>query len=262
MKTIRKTGFAGSFYPDNEEEILAYIKAFNNQLNSKKSFETKAVIVPHAGYIYSGSTANLAYNISKNKKIKRVIVIGPSHYMNYKGASIALYDKYETPLGNIMIDKVYSNYLKEKYDFLDFDENMHLEHSTETQAPFIKHYFKNASIVEIVYGKISHKDLSMLIDEIFEDEENLLVISSDLSHFYSQKKANKLDNICLNAIANKDLDLFSSGCEACGITGIKAVVRSAIKMNLDTEILHYCTSYDRTNDASSVVGYASVLVGR
>jgi AmmeMemoRadiSam system protein B len=261
MKTIRKTGFAGSFYPENKEEILRYIDHFTNQLDLEESFDTKAMIVPHAGYIYSGFTANVAYNISKHKKPKRVVVIGPSHNMYFEGASIALYDEYETPLGNITIDEIYSNKLKDKYNFLDFEDNMHLEHSTEVQAPFIKHYFPDAFIVEIIYGKLSSTDLSLLIDEVLEDDENLLVISTDLSHFYTQEEANKLDNICLNAIAKKDLDLFDRGCEACGKVGVKAVIESAIKKGLNTKVLHYCTSYDRTNDASKVVGYTSAVIG-
>ena len=261
MKTIRKTGFAGSFYPDNKEEILKYIEEFNKQTTINGTFNTRAVIVPHAGYVYSGLTANLAYFIAKDKKPKRVVVIGPCHSMYYEGASIALYDEYETPLGNITIDKNYSNHLKDKYEFLSFEDNMHLEHSTETQAPFIKHYFSDASIVEIVYGKMSYEGLSLLIDEVLEDEDNLLVISTDLSHFYTQEKANELDNICLNAIAKKDLALFDKGCEACGKLGVKAVIQSAIKKDLDSKVLHYCTSYNKTKDASRVVGYASALIG-
>lgn len=261
MKTIRKTGFAGSFYPNNKEEILKYIEDFNKQTTINGTYNTRAIIVPHAGYVYSGLTVNIAYFIAKDKKPKRVIVIGPSHSMYYEGASVALYDEYETPLGNISIDKKYSNDLKDKYDFLDFEDNMHLEHSTETQAPFIKHYFCDSSIVEIVYGKIPYEELSLLVDEVLDDEENLLVISTDLSHFYTQEKANELDNICLNAIAKKDLELFDKGCEACGKIGVKAVIKSAIKKSLDTKVLHYCTSYNKTKDASRVVGYASALIG-
>ena len=181
--------------------------------------------------------------------------------MYYEGASIALYDEYETPLGNINIDKNYSNNLRDKYAFLGFEDNMHLEHSTETQAPFIKHYFPDTLIVEVVYGKMQYEELSLLMDEILEDEENLLLVSTDLSHFHTQEKANQLDNICLNAIAKKDLALFDKGCEACGKLGVKAVIKSAIKKGLNTKVLHYCTSYNRTKDASRVVGYTSALIG-
>ena len=156
---------------------------------------------------------------------------------------------------------LFSKALKEKFGFLNFIPTAHAEHSTETQAPFCKYYFPNSQIIEIVYGKMNFEELSKLIDFIFEDESNFLLISTDLSHFYTQEEANKLDNICLNAIAKRDLSLFDKGCEACGKLGVKAVIKSAINRDYKTQVLHYCTSYDRTKDASRVVGYTSVLIG-
>jgi hypothetical protein len=260
--SIRKTAVAGSFYPNDEKEIKRYIEHFNKNFSiDKMDINPRAIISPHAGYVYSGFTANLAFNLSAQKKFKRVIVIGPSHKVYLEGASVALYDEYETPLGNIKIDLQYSKTLQEKYDFLSFCDEVHHEHSTETQAPFIKNYFDGLEIIEIVYGKIDHKLLSTLIDELLEDKNNFIVISTDLSHFYTLEKAKQLDNICLNAIANRDMSIFDKGCEACGLTGVKAIIESSLKNNLITKVLYYCTSYDRTNDDSSVVGYTSVLIG-
>ncbi len=106
---IRKSVVSGSFYPDKKEELLKYINQFNSIKTNINTFENiKAIIVPHAGYIYSGFTANLAYKLASKKKIKRVIVIGPSHRVYLKGASVAIYDEYETPLGNLKMDKEFS----------------------------------------------------------------------------------------------------------------------------------------------------------
>lgn len=260
--SIRKSVVSGSFYPADKKEIKKFVEHFNNGFKlNKLSIKPRAIIVPHAGYIYSGFTANIAYNLASNEKFKRVIVFGPSHKVYLEGASIALFDEYETPLGNIKIDLEYSKKLKEKYEFLVFDEELHYEHSTETQAPFIKNYFDGLEMIEIVYGKLDYKLLSLLIDELLEDKNNLIVISTDLSHFHTLQNANKLDNICLNAIAKLDLQMFDTGCEACGITGVKAIIDSCIKSDLKTDILHYCTSYDRTKDDTSVVGYSSILIG-
>ena len=174
---IRKSVVSGSFYPDKKEELLKYINQFNSFKTNNETFENiKAIIVPHAGYIYSGFTANLAYKLASNKKIKRVIVIGPSHRVYLKGASVALYDEYETPLGNLKIDKEFSQNLIDKYDFLDFNVECEFEHSTETQAPFIKHYFENVQLVEIVYGEINYEDLSKVIDEVLVDSDNFVEI--------------------------------------------------------------------------------------
>lgn len=260
--SIRKMSVSGTFYPNDEKEIKRYIEHFNKSFNIKKmNINPRAIISPHAGYVYSGFTANLAFNVSLNKKFKRVIVIGPSHKVRLEGASIALYDEYETPLGNIKIDLEYSKELEKKYDFLSFDEKAHHEHSTETQAPFIKNYYEGLDIIEIVYGKMDFKELSKLINELLLDESNFIVISTDLSHFYTLDEAKIRDNICLNAIINKNLSLFDTGCEACGITGVKAMISACLSNSLNTKMLHYCTSYDATKDDSRVVGYASILIG-
>lgn len=260
--SIRKSVVSGSFYPDSSDEILKFINHFNTYNIDTESFEEiKAVIVPHAGYIYSGFTANLAYKLACEKSFKRVVVIGPSHRVYLKGASVALYDEYETPFGNLKIDKEFSIELINKYEFLDFNEECEFEHSTETQAPFIKHYFNDTKFVEIVYGDIDYKDISMVIDEVLNDDETLVVISTDLSHFYTLEEANKLDNICLNAIDKKDLSLFNS-CEACGKTGVMAIINWANKNEYKTKILNYCTSADITKDKNRVVGYTSAIIGR
>ena len=258
---IRKSVVSGSFYPDKKEELLKYINQFNSFKTNNEIFEDiKAIIVPHAGYIYSGFTANLAYKLASKKEIKRVIVIGPSHRVYLKGASVAIYDEYETPLGNLKIDKKFSQNLIDKYDFLDFNVECEFEHSTETQAPFIKHYFENVQLVEIIYGEINYEDLSKVIDEVLVDSDNFVVISTDLSHFYTLEEAQKLDNICLEAIDKKDLKMFDY-CEACGKVGVKAIIDCAIKNDFDTKILNYCTSADVTKDKSRVVGYTTALIG-
>ncbi len=258
----RTTSVAGSFYPNSNEEIIRYIEHFSQGLEEQTvMLNPKAIIVPHAGYIYSGFTANLAYYFSQKISKKRCIVIGPSHRVYLEGASISLQDVYETPLGDISIAKEYAKQLKEQFDFLCFEPQYHCEHSTETQAPFIKHYFDEVEIIEIVYGKLDENRLSKLIDYCLNDEDNFMVISTDLSHFHELKTANFIDNICLEAILHKDIKKFDEGCEACGIIGVKSVIEAAIKNHLDVEFLNYCTSYDRTKDDTRVVGYTSFLIG-
>lgn len=263
----RKMFFAGAFYPSVQEDVEKYIEHFNKLLRDANysvecNFTPRAIIVPHAGYVYSGFTANIAYNLVKKlTKPKRVIVIGPSHRVYLKGASIALYDKYATPFGDMDIDLDYSKKLAEQFKMLIFDEMAHQEHSTETQMPFVKHYFENIKVVEIVYGKMESDSLSMIIDEILLDSDNLVVISTDLSHFFTQSKAKELDNICLNAIAKLDVKMLDMGCEACGKIGVKAILKSAIKNGWNTKILDYRTSFDASGDDTRVVGYASCIIG-
>ncbi|MFA7084328.1 MAG: AmmeMemoRadiSam system protein B [Arcobacteraceae bacterium] len=260
---IRKSAVSGTFYPNNIKELLEYFEHFN-QKSLKKEIQTKevkAIIAPHAGYVYSGFTANEAYKSVNRKDIKRIFVIGPSHRVYLEGASIALFEEFETPLGNLKIDVEYSKMLENEFEELSFNPQAHSEHSTETQMPFIKHYFPNVEVVEIVYGKIDFLKLSQIISKIMLKSENFVVISTDLSHFYSQEDANYLDAIFLKGVQDLDTEKLNSGCEACGMIGVKAMIHYAKKHNLKTEILDYRTSMDASKDASRVVGYASVLIG-
>lgn len=261
---IRQSAVSGMFYPSECIEIEAYITHFNAAL-PKTSFELapRALIVPHAGYIYSGYTANLAYHLAAEKcqNIKRVIVIGPSHRIYIDGASIALYDTFQTPCGGIPIDFDFSKKLKTTYPFLKFNPQAHSEHSTEVQMPFIKHYFKEVHVVEIVYGQVEYEALSGLINHLLEDTENLVVISTDLSHFYTLEEAKQLDYTCLDAIKTLNLNSFEQGCEACGLLGVQALVKSALHHHLKPHFLDYRTSFDKSGDDTRVVGYASFVFG-
>ncbi len=265
--TNRTLAVAGQFYPNGKEELIKQISHFNKILESTNfnvdlDFIPRAIISPHAGYVYSGFTANIAFRTIENKiNPKRIVVIGPSHKFGFKGASVSLYDEYQSPLGNLEIDLEYAQYLERKYDLLHFDDKVHQEHSTETQVPFIKYYFPNTKVVEIVYSDCSYQNISEIIDEILKDEDNFVVISTDLSHFYNLDEAKTLDNICLNAINNLDINKFNQGCEACGITGVKAIVEYAKSEDMRVQFLDYRTSADASGDKTRVVGYSSFVFG-
>ncbi len=259
----RKMSVNGSFYPSSCDQIEYLISEFDSLQKEfpKISFNPKAIVSPHAGYVYSGFTANCAYKLIDKNHFKRVVVIGPSHRVYVKGASVGIYDYYDTPCGSLEIDRVYTETLRQKYDFLTFLDKAHHEHSTETQMPFIKHYLWDVKVVEIVYGDINYKELVPLIQEVLDTPETLLVISTDLSHFYNLKDAKMLDSICLEAVKKLDISLINQGCEACGITGVKALIMAAKNSSLKSKLIDYRTSYDTSDDATSVVGYMSAIVG-
>ena len=254
----RQMSVAGTFYPNNCQDIQSYIQYFNEIENEtiKPKFEPKAIISPHAGYIYSGFTANSAYKLIDKRKFKRVVVVGPSHHVYFKGGSVALFDGYDTPCGILPIDKVYSQKLIDQYSFLGFNEAIHKEHSTETQFPFIWHYFPKVKVVEIIYGDMEYKELAKVMKTVLDEPETLLIVSTDLSHFHTLKEANRIDSICIEGVKNLDIDRLDSGCEACGLLGVKALISVANQ----TQIVDYRTSYDASKDDKRVVGYLSVLV--
>lgn len=255
--STRNAFVRGVFYPQTCEEIEHYIAHFNATIKEPlPHVAPRALIVPHAGYIYSGYTANLAYVCASKHAYERIVVIGPSHRVFIEGASIAVYETYETPCGALDIDLDFSELLRETFPFLTHFPQAHTEHSTETQMPFIQHYFPHIKIIEIVYGKLSSTELSTLIDTLLETEKTLVVISTDLSHFYTQEKANALDTLCIEAIKTLSVEGFE-GCEACGMIGVQALVLSALRYKLKPYFLDYRTSFERSKDASRVVGYTS-----
>lgn len=255
----RNMSVAGSFYPARSVELERYFEHFSEVYDEKFTLPTKksrAVIVPHAGYIYSGYTANIAYRILQNSDVKNLLVIGPSHKVVFDGVSLCDYSSYETPFGDIKSSQSLYEKLNDNFS-LECISNAHFEHSTEVQFPFIKHYLDGVNIVEIVYSQADPLYVSKIIDFVLQQKDCGVIISTDLSHFYNLEDANRLDNICLSAIKKLDVDLFHSGCEACGDIGVEAMIISAKKLGLTSQILDYRTSADASDDTSRVVGYVS-----
>jgi len=254
----REMSVAGAFYPKETKEILRYFDNFNASLEENSSLleaKSRAVIVPHAGYVYSGYTANIAYKILAKNDVKNFVVIGPSHRVAFEDVSMCASNEYLTPFGAIQKSETIYKILEKSFGLKEIIT--HAEHSTEVQFPFIKHYIQDAKIVELVYGRVDASYLSKIIDMVLNSEDCGVIISTDLSHFYNQDVANKLDNICLEAIEKLDTSLLHKGCEACGILGIEAMMLSAKKEKLSSILLDYRTSSDASGDKSSVVGYAS-----
>ncbi len=244
-----------------EQFIIHFNRIIDENVDPQKaaeifSMKPKAVIVPHAGWVYSGFTANFSYRIAANTKPKRVVVIGPSHKFPIKGISTTLEDVYETPCGFLPIDREFSKELIEKFGVSNLEE-VHQEHSTEVQMPFIYHYFGEIPVVELIYGDYDPLMLKNIIEYAINDN-SLVVISSDLSHYYDIKTANALDYNCLEAVENLDVS-YLQNCEACGKIGITGMILAAKEMNLTPFIVDYRTSADVSGDSSNVVGYMSAI---
>ena len=244
-----------------ENFIAHFNKIIDENVDEEKaaeifSLKPKALIVPHAGWVYSGFTANFAYRIASNTKPKRVVVIGPSHRFPIRGISVTLEDSYETPCGILPIDVEFSKELIEKFGVANLEE-VHQEHSTEVQMPFIYHYFGAIPVVELIYEDYEPAKLKEIIEYAIADN-SLVVISSDLSHYYDLKTANALDYNCLEAVQTLDIS-YLKNCEACGKIGITAMILAAKEMNLTSFIVDYRTSADVSGDESNVVGYMSAI---
>ena len=266
MELIRPAGNNGKFYPDDPEMIKKMIIHWNELLDenvkdkSVFNIKPKAIVAPHAGYVYSGFTANYAHRILGSRKPKRIIVAGPSHHVYVRGISAGYFDAYETPFGLLQGDTAYLKALSQVFNFIFEEEAHYLEHSTETQFPFIKYYNPDVKIVELIYGNADYLELADIFEYILRDKDNAIVISTDLSHFHNQLTANEIDNNCLVAFEYKNLELGLDKCEACGKIGLNAIIKTANDLYLETKVLDYRTSGDVTGDTARVVGYMSGVV--
>ncbi len=263
--SIRAMSVAGSFYPSTKEEIERYINHFNALLDQNPTTQKelaklkgRAFIVPHAGWIYSGFTANIAYRVLQQSNLKTVAVIGPSHRVGFDGVSVCDKTHYQTPLGELEIDTSLVETIKQEFG-ISTVEQAHHEHSTEVQMPFIKHYLSDVKVIEMVYAYADPHQISPIIDYLLNQSDIAVVISTDLSHYYSLDEAKKLDSICLEAIKGENSAMLHQGCEACGKIGVEAMLDVAKKREWKSILLDYRTSADSSGDNSRVVGYASAV---
>jgi hypothetical protein len=261
---VRKPAVSNLFYPGNPLKLK---KILNHFLDNAPLYniKTEAIISPHAGYIYSGQTAAYGYkqllNLEKNKHYK-ILLIGPSHFVPFHGISFGYYDYWETPLGNVKVDKEEINkFVLENQDLpITLNTIPHQrEHSLEVQVPFLQVVLNNFSLIPLVYGQIDFKIVEKVIEKIKDDRDDVIVvISTDLSHYYPYDVAKQIDKYCILAVETENLE-YLKNCEACGEIGLSAIIDYASKKGWKSKILDYRTSGDTAGDKDSVVGYLSAL---
>jgi AmmeMemoRadiSam system protein B/AmmeMemoRadiSam system protein A len=271
MKEIREPAVAGAFYPDKPEVLTRDVKRYlENAKKERVEGEIVALVVPHAGYMYSGQVAAYAYRLIEGKTFDSVMVVGPSHRALFKGAS--LYDRgaYRTPLGLVPVDVDLSKRMMERRKEIQFLPEAHAEeHSLEVQIPFLQVVFKSFKLVPIVmepyWSWETCQTLASAIAETVRGKNVLLIASSDLSHFHSYEKAVELDKIVLNHIEKFDAeglnrDLKQNRCEACGGGPILSIMLAAKALGANKgKVLKCLNSGDVTGDRSRVVGYAAAV---
>ena len=277
---IRKPAVAGTFYPDNPELLKKTIEdCFKHKFGvgfipELKDFDGTDypinVMVPHAGYIYSGPVASHSYcQIVQNGFPEVFIILSPNH-TGY-GSEISVFNEGEwiTPLGNVKIDEEFANSIINCSDVASADFDAHLfEHSIEVQLPFLQYFSNDFKIVPIVMGSQSFSASSNLAKAIFDSAQKLnksycVVASTDLSHFNNQEKANKVDGFVLEDIKHMNEfklyeEVIQFNITMCGYGPVMtAIALSKMCDKHNCEILEYKTSGDVTGDLTSVVGYAS-----
>lgn len=256
MKKIRPTAAAGKFYTDDKYELLAQLDCFSQTNLKEYDYKTRAIIVPHAGYIYSGQLASNGFQYLDNK-VKNVFIIGPPHYVPVKNVALSSFEMWSTPLGEISVNQSINDELVQKFHCEFEDEAFRDEHSVEVQVPFVQKILSTVKIVPILTS--NQEKIKKIMDYYWENPENAFVISSDLSHFYPSAEAKKIDSITADMIESKDIEKFDSR-QACGAIGVCALVDSAKDKNYSLIRVGMINSGDVTGDNSRVVGYGSWLL--
>lgn len=251
-ENIREPAYAGSFYPADKSAVLDQLHEFGR--NSKdfladfyKSFDFSGLhglIVPHAGWVFSGKTAFFAYQLLKECKCDKIALLGPSHRQFFQGALTDDHELWETPLGTCSI-------IEDMY--FEANSNVHArEHSLEVQMPFIHYFSPSSRILPLVVGEITDS-LAKDYAKHLINEHYFLVISSDLSHYYPLDLAKKIDSKSVAGIENAD----ERQVKACGINPLKIAFAAMREMHLKAHLIDYSTSAETFGDATSVVGYGS-----
>jgi AmmeMemoRadiSam system protein B len=256
---VKKPNVADMFYPADSTDLSTLVEHY--LANAKNiGLKPKAIIAPHAGYIYSGPIAAYAYKELGNIKsdIERVIVLSPTHYFSFQGVAMLSSDAYATPLGTLKIDQVTCEELK-KYSFVDYiDEAFEREHALEVQLPFLQKVLNDFKFVPLIVSGVEPEQMQKLYEGL-DDGKTLFVVSSDLSHFHTYDVAQKTDSHTALNIVEKNFQAIGHQ-DACGYYPLRGLLKWAKENNNEVKELCLLNSGDTAGDKSKVVGYGAFAV--
>lgn len=256
MRHIRPPAVAGLFYPGDATELAADIEAMLGDAQPAP-LRPKALIVPHAGYVYSGPVAAHAYVLLKPLRdvIRRVVLFGPAHRVYVRGLAVPTSDAFATPLGEIPLDREAIARIARLPQVQTDDISHAPEHSLEVQLPFLQTVLDDFALVPFCVGETSGAAVAEVMETLWGGEETLIVVSSDLSHYHPYVAARKLDRQTADDVLHlSELEDFE---QACGALPINGLVTAAPHHRLEPHLLDLRNSGDTAGDKSRVVGYAA-----
>lgn len=256
---IRPAAVAGSFYPADADLLRREMARClsGHQADLARKDQLKALIVPHAGTIYSGTTAGAAYAqlAPLRERIRRVVLLGPCHRVAVQGLAIPSVDGFATPLGDIPLERAALDALLDLPQIVVSDAAHAQEHSLEVQLPFLQSVLGEFSLLPIAVGAASTEQVAQVLERVWDGADTLIVISSDLSHFHAYQEARQIDQITAAQILA--LQPLASHQQACGALPINGLLELARRRGLQIEKLAQCNSGDTAGERNQVVGYAS-----
>jgi AmmeMemoRadiSam system protein B len=258
----RPAAVAGRFYPSSAHALDRMLDEFLVKAKPGRTAEPKAIIAPHAGYIFSGPIAGSAFRpwADEADAIKRIVLIGPSHYVCFEGLALPSHTKFATPFGDVAVDMDAVNQLRVLPQVQGFDPAHEQEHCLEVELPFLQRTLKDFQVVPLVVGEASDDEVCEVLELLWGGPETRIVVSSDLSHFHNYEAARRLDRTTADHIEAR-VGAKLTGNHACGYRAIRGFLKSAASHGLTAETVDLRNSGDTAGPRDRVVGYGAMLFG-
>ncbi len=257
---IRLPAVAGVFYPAQAEELRTVVQQFLQRCETTQIAVPKAFIAPHAGYVYSGNVAAMVYATIQSVRhlIKKVILLGPSHRIALKGLAVPIAQYFATPLGKVTVD-IESRDICLTLSQVTVSEQAHLyEHSLEVQLPFLQEILADFTLLPLVVGHATPLEVSEVLEKMWGNDETIIIVSSDLSHYHDSQTAQRLDQLTSQAIENLQPEHIAYE-QACGRNAINGLLVSARQRKMRAHTIHLCNSGDTAGSKDRVVGYGAYV---
>jgi len=256
--STRPAAVAGLFYPASPEALRAGVRDFLDAAPAPEGGVPKVLVVPHAGYVYSGSTAAHGYAALRgaSRQIRRVVLVGPAHRVAVRGVAAPTAGYFETPLGRVEVDRGAIDALARSPGVVLSDRAHAAEHALEVQLPFLQEVLGDFTVVPLVVGDAEPDAVASVLERVWGGPETLIVVSSDLSHYLPYDTARRVDAASLAQVLQLGPELDHE--QACGATPINAVMALARRRGLRPQLLAACSSGDTAGDRDRVVGYAAL----
>jgi AmmeMemoRadiSam system protein B len=259
MGAIRPPAVAGAFYPAQPARLRTMVRDFVAEAGGGQADPPpKAIIAPHAGYIYSGPVAARAFAALDRERapIRRVIVIGPVHFVPIRGLAVPEVDAFRTPLGVVPLDRTAIDEILDLPRVQVSDPPHEPEHALEVELPFLQTVLGEFSLVPLVVGNARPEEVAEVLERLWGGDDTLIVVSSDLSHYHPYETAQRLDGATAAAIERFD-DTRLGPSDACGYLPIAGLLVEARRRDLRVERLDLRNSGDTAGSRDSVVGYGA-----
>ncbi len=257
MPSVRPAAVAGSFYPADPARLESVVERCLAAAGAATR-APRALIAPHAGYVYSGPVAGTAYAqlAGLRERVRRVLLLGPAHRMRFEGIAVSEADSFETPLGRVPVDAAARDLALELPRVQRLEAAHAREHSLEVQLPFLQRVLREISLVPFAVGDASGDEVAELIELLWQDEETLVVVSSDLSHYLPYDEARRVDAATCRAIEELRPEAIAWE-QACGRVPLQGLLRVAQRRGLRATTLDLRSSGDTAGGRDEVVGYGA-----